>query len=306
MKFKHALIFPVFGREYCGDEVEILSRYSDEFKNLLKRATEGTGIDISCFDIINNNFLDDELKSQLMAYVFSCNVSDILKKKNIYGDYLAGYSMGLYAALYHAGVYSFEEGAYLIMKAYQTIISEIEKQRYGMGTIGGIDHDDLADIIAYHNSDTEIININSRHSFVISGKYEEVKTIVQHAFSEGALLARMLPVSVPYHSKYMMSASNKFKEYIVPLDFCNPVIPVVSLVDQRLITTSADVMQELINNIGDKINWYKTILKLCALEVKIMLECGAGKSLYKIGKFFDQEIKIYPLSRILQFIERII
>jgi len=299
-----ALIFPAFVSDYNGDEIILLEKYNIKFSKYLHNASSITGIDLTLFDIQENKFIDDELKSQLLAYIFSCCVSDILKQKNIEAKYVAGYSMGIYAALYHAGVYSFEVGAKLIQKAYQTIVDHKGNTEFGMGTIAGIDDDDLLSIIDQDQLDVEIINTNSRHSFVISGKLPDVEKIVQIAAQEGALLARKLPVTVPYHSRHMKQAANDFANYVHIQKFNNPQIPIVSLIDQRLIITQQDVCTELILNVSNKINWYKTMLKIAQLDARIMLECGAGKSLYKMSKFIDEELKVFPLNKLAQFLSR--
>jgi hypothetical protein len=36
-----------------------------------------------------------------------------------------------------------------------------------------------------------------------------------------------------------------------------------------------------------------------------MLECGAGKSLYKMSKFIDEDFKVYPLSKISNYLEKV-
>ncbi|MFH0864648.1 MAG: hypothetical protein V1904_00530 [Bacteroidota bacterium] len=299
-----ALIFPAFVSDYNGDEISFLARNNSHFDQYLESASIVTGIDLLSFDILHNKFLNDELKSQLLAYVFSCSVSDIIKEKNIRAGYIAGYSMGIYAGLYHTGVYSFDDGAKLIQKAYQIIVKHNGNVKFGMATIAGIDDDDLSDIIQQSQSDVEIINANSRHSFVISGKYHEIEKIVQAAILEGALLARILSVSVPYHSMHMKEAAGEFGRYIVMQKFQDSVVPIVSLIDQRLITATHDIRHELIMNISNKINWYRTMMKLACLDARVMLECGAGKSLYKMSKFMDEDIKVYPLNKMSNFIEK--
>lgn len=299
-----ALIFPAFVSDYHGDEISSISQYNQHFDQYLIKASNESGINLTSFDIQNNKFLNDELKSQLMAYVFSCCVSDIIKEKKIKANFVAGYSMGIYAALHHAGVFSFETGINLIRKAYDIIFQSKGETEYGMATIAGIDDDDLINIIKHEHSDAEIINANSRHSFVISGKYHEIERIVQASTNEGALLARILPVTVPYHSRHMKEGAKEFAIYVETQKFNDSDIPLVSLIDQRLITTAKDTKHELVLNISNKINWYKTQLKMAGTNTCIMLECGAGRSLYKMSKFIDKDIKVYPLNKISDFIEK--
>ncbi len=76
-------IFPAFVSEYSGNETEILREQSDDFDDLLKKASNHLGLDLTVFDIRNNNFQDHELNTQFMSYIFSCAVSDLLKSKKV-------------------------------------------------------------------------------------------------------------------------------------------------------------------------------------------------------------------------------
>ena len=114
-------IFPAFVSEYSGNEPEVLRRYSDDFDVLLKKASTHLGIHVTAFDILHNSFQDHELNTQFMSYIFSCAVSDILKSKHVKPNYISGYSMGLYAALYCGQAVTFTEGIDLIRKAFELI-----------------------------------------------------------------------------------------------------------------------------------------------------------------------------------------
>ncbi len=302
-KIKTAHLFPVFVSEYIGNEKKIISEYSNDFDSLLTSASKIVDCDLSDFNIQTNNFLSDELKSQYIAYIFSCAVSNILKQKNIVPDYVAGYSMGLYGALYHCRSISFDDGLKLIQNAYNIISNSINNEKFGMGIVAGLEYQDIDKIICQNSIDVEIVNTNSSNSYVISGIYSEIDKILFLAKQEGAIHTRLLPVSIPYHSKFLCDAAKKFNNYLKKVHIKPSLYALVSSIDQRIIKTKEDVEKELVRNINSKIYWLNTMLKMINLDVKVFIECGAGKGLYKIGKFIPGDFKIYSINKLGRFID---
>lgn len=295
-------LFPVFVNEYIGTEKHIVCNYSDDFDIFLKKASDTVDSSLLHFDINTNNFLSDELKIQYITYIFSCSISNILKKKNIMKGYTAGYSMGLYAALYHCNSISFEDGLMLIKNAFHFIKNSAGNNKFGMATIVGLDCNDIDNIISQNSKKVENICTNSPHNFVISGDYNEVNKILSIAKEEGALHVRLLPVTCPYHSKFTGNAANEFGNYIKEINISAPCSGIVSLIDQNIIKTTADVKNELVRNLNTRINWLKTMEKMINLNINTFIECGAGKALYKIGKFIEGDFKIYSINKLDEFV----
>ncbi len=75
-----SFIFPAFVSEYTGNETDILNQYSDNFEILLQKASHHLGADLTTFNIRHNNFMDHELNTQFISYIFGCAVSDIYNK----------------------------------------------------------------------------------------------------------------------------------------------------------------------------------------------------------------------------------
>ena len=84
-----------------------------------------------------------------MSYIFSCAVSDLLKSKQVYPDYISGYSMGIYAALYCGQSVTFTEGLDLIKKAFELIKLTTQEMDTGMASIVGVYRDGQIDSRSY-------------------------------------------------------------------------------------------------------------------------------------------------------------
>lgn len=298
---KIAAIFPAFGCKYLGNEREIFGEFSDDWMSLLDRAAMHVRLDTGAIISQRKGDFRDELQSQYAVYLYSCAFSNIIKRYSIFTDYSAGYSMGLYAALYHTESIDFEQGLDLIHAAYQHIKSATAKFKFGIGVISGLDKGDVSTLISEF-SDLEIINVNNKLSVLIAGFEKNVRKAVSLAREQGALNAHFLSFNSPYHSKFMNEAAHTFNKHLGSTVIRDPAHPVISTIDQRLVTSSADIINDMTDNICRNINWLDTMTSLINSGVDTFIECGPGKSLYKMARFIEGEFTVYTASTIRELI----
>jgi len=298
MRMKTAWIFPAFISEYIGNEDQILSLLSSDFDALLKRAAEVTQTDLNSFQMETNDFLAEENKNQYISYVFSCVVVNILKRRGLKPDFLSGLSMGIYAALYAGNSISYEDGLRCIKEAYELSDNRLNQYDFGMGAIIGLTHEELDNIIHSISNDVDIVNTNGLHSYVISGISSDVKQVALKARTEGAFHSGLLDVSCPYHSKFMKDVASEFHAYVNELSIETSEIPLVSLIDQSTFRYREEIAHELARNLDSEINWYRTMKTMIELGIETFIECGAGKSLYKMGKFIEGDFRILPINKL--------
>jgi len=295
---KTAWIFPAFISEYIGNEDQILSLLSSDFDALLKRAAEVTQTDLNSFQIETNDFLAEENKNQYISYVFSCAVVNILKRRGLKPDFLSGLSMGIYAALYAGNSISYEDGLRCIKEAHELSVNRLNQYDFGMGAIIGLTHEELDNIVLSISNDVDIVNTSGLHSYVISGISSDVKQVALKARTEGAFHSGLLDVSCPYHSKFMKDVASEFHAYVNEMSIETSEIPLVSLIDQSTFRYREEIAHELARNLDSEINWYLTMQTMIELGIQTFIECGAGKSLYKIGKFIEGDFSILPINKL--------
>lgn len=294
-----AFIFPAFISEYIGTEIQILNTLSGNFHQNLSIASNITGDDFSAFSISNTAFTEDELRSQLISYVFSCSLADALIDHGLKPDILAGYSMGIYAASYTGGVISFVEGVKLIKQAFLISKSVIGDTEYGMGSIIGLTYDETQSVINKYKLIAEIANTNSVHAHLITGTKEAVVGLLEKAKEIGALNTSMLNVSTPYHSKILKATKEEFQQFISDhINLQQSKYPLISSINQSLLSSIDDINIELSNNLFKRINWMATFNKLVNMGIQQFIECGAGKSLKNISRFIPGEFTVYPINKI--------
>ncbi len=294
---KTAFIFPAFGCRYLGNERDILNGMSGDLDELTSRAKTAVALDMHEFMACGDGNFTRELQSQYAVYIYSCALSNTLKRSGLHTDFVAGYSMGLYAALFHAESIIFEQGLDLITRAYDGIRSVTADLQFGVGVISGLSQADVRNLIDGHH-DIEIINVNNRHNLLISGYESSVKKILSLAREQGALNNKYLTFHSPYHSRFMDRAAKEFREYCSTMTIYDPLYPVISTVDRREITSWQDVSRDLSDNINRNINWLETMNFMIGAGVDAFVECGPGKSLYRMAKFIDGNFDVYNLNNL--------
>ena len=295
-----AHLFPAFVPEYLGIETDLIGQHILHHK--LEKASAFLGCDLTGFDIVNHNYLDDPLKSQYITYVMSCCVSDILHNRHKTPSYVASFSMGIYAALYHCKAISFETGLQMIRTAYDCIEKTLPEIPMGMCVIGGLSLEDINLLINPNANEVGIINQNSEFSFILSGHREALLKITEQAKTEGAMQARLLPVVHPYHSSMLKKASENFNLKLETMTINDSVYPLVSAINQNIIYKKKDIISELASNLSQPFHWWTTFKFLLSKNVNLFIECGAGESLYKVGKFIEGDFSVINLKKIGKFI----
>ncbi len=294
-----AFVFPAFVRDYHDDKSPVIKGFSNLFHRYLILASEIVDRDLSFFHPENQTFLDHELRTQYMAFIYGCSISEILQEREIHPKILCGYSMGIYSALVHGGAISFENGLLLIRNAFQEISYTTMTGRFGMAGIIGLTEPDIQNILK-SLPDVEITNQNSSFSFVLSGRQRDLEIALDAAREEGAFHARMLNVTVPYHSHLLKSAALQFAKFVYTLDIYTLKTPLISVLNQEILHSQEDIKTELVENIYKHFNWYATQLKMLNIGMTLFIECGPGKSLKKNSKFIDGNYQFLSMDEVLK------
>jgi len=126
------------------------------------------------------------------------------------------------------------------------------------------------------------------------------------AINEGALKTKLIPTKIPFHSTIIKDASKDIREKISDNDIKDSAVKLISAHDQRTYYKQGEIIEEIIKNISNNINWLKTFKKLLSLKYKIFIETGPGESLTKIAKFIEGDFKIYAINKLDQIINELI
>ena len=198
-------------------------------------------------------------------------------------DYLAGHSLGEYNALLAAGVYDFLTGLRLVKKRGELMS---QARNGGMGAVIGLDADAIVRVIADSGlNGIDVANFNSPAQTVVSGPVDEIQRAGPLFEAAGARMFMPLPVSAAFHSRYMADAAKAFADFLAPMTFSAPEVPVVANVTAQPYPTadaSTSTKSLLVDQITHSVQWTQSVRYLIANGVAQFSEMGPGNVLARL------------------------
>jgi [acyl-carrier-protein] S-malonyltransferase len=282
--------------ENCHPEPDLLG-YDDEVAGFLAQASRVVEIDPGKFqqhgELVLGDGLQDDLQEQYACYVDSCAVGSLLKKRHIDCDYVAGYSMGLFAALYHSGAVSFADGLRLTHTTSTLAHQAVDDGQYGMGVVVGLTADQVGRLIAQHCPQVEVADVCGPHVVIASGRRSDLERLLEVCLSDGSLHARLLPVTIPFHCSLLRGVEGRMRGFIRQIQIRPPTCGVVSCVNQQVLSTEEDVREEAVANVWHPIRWFQTMRRLLELGVGVFVECGLSDRLCELARNLEGDYQIY-------------
>jgi len=294
---KVAFLFPAFSMKYRDASPKPVDGYADEVARLLTRASAVVEIDQRKFEVPGEFDLDHELQDDLqehyVSYVESCALASLLERRGMRCDFVAGYSMGLFAALHHGAAVSFEDGLQLLHQVCTFAHEAVEGGAYGMGVVVGLTADEIAALIAQNCPEVEVADVCAPRVVIASGTRGDLGKLFEVSEAKGSLHSRFLPVTIPFHSVFLREAEDRIRRFLGQIDIRTPACGIVSGVNQRVLVSEEDVKAEAVGNLWQPLRWYKTMRRLLDLEVDVFLECGLSDSLCTLARNVEGDFQTY-------------
>jgi malonyl CoA-acyl carrier protein transacylase len=209
--------------------------------------------------------------------------------------FLAGHSLGEYNALLAAGVFDFLTGLRLVKKRGELMS---QAKNGAMGAVIGLDADRIPKVIKENGlAGIDIANFNSPSQTVVSGPAEDIKRAGPVFEQCGAQMFIPLPVSAAFHSRYMANAASAFAEFLGPMNFSAPRIPVVANVTSQPYpteTASESIKLLLVKQITHSVQWLQSIRFLLNQGVTQFNELGPGNVLTRMVHQIQQDAVSMP------------
>jgi len=252
-------LFEGQGAQRTGMGAKLLDKYQD----YVKQANDILGYSLRELILENkDNRLNETLYEQPALYVVEClSYLDYLdKNNNIKPDYVAGHSVGEYAALFAAGVFDFVTGLRLVAHRSKLMA---DVKHGGMLAIVGLHKDEIESVLDRDGlKNITLASFNTDNEIILSGDEKNLRT-AQAIFEPQARLCIKLKVGGPFHSQFMKPVAELFKGYLEDFTLNDPTIPVMSNVTGFPYAGGGDIAKEnLVQQIYKPVYWHDVIMYL--------------------------------------------
>jgi [acyl-carrier-protein] S-malonyltransferase len=200
--------------------------------------------------------------------------------------FVAGHSVGEYAALAAAGSLSVADAVRLVRTRGQAMQRAVPVGMGAMAALLGVDFEQAA-AIAAEAAQGELVqaaNDNGGGQVVVSGHRTAVERAVEVAKAKGVRRAMLLPVSAPFQSALMQPAAEVMAEALAKVTIKPPVVPLVANVTAGPVTDPAQILRGLVEQVTGTVRWRESVAFMASAGVTNFYEVGSGRVLAGLVK----------------------
>ncbi|ABK44383.1 [Acyl-carrier-protein] S-malonyltransferase [Magnetococcus marinus MC-1] len=217
------------------------------------------------------------------------------QQSDLQADFVAGHSLGEYAAICAAGGLSFADAIRLTRLRGDAMQKAVP---VGVGAMAAMLNMEAALVEEVCQAASQALgqvcvpaNYNTPAQIVISGDKAAVEHAVALAKERGAKRCVMLSVSAPFHCPLMQPAADAMAQALAQTPMQDLSIPLVANVNAGITTDAETVRQQLVAQVCGSVRWEASIRAMIAQGVDRFVEIGTGKVLTGMLKRIDGSVR---------------
>ncbi|MDY5306063.1 ACP S-malonyltransferase [Fusobacterium gastrosuis] len=293
---KIAFVYPGQGTQYVGMGKELYEN-NERARLLFDKIFSSLDIDLKkvMFEGPEETLKSTEY-TQPAIVGLSLVLTELLKERGIRPNYVAGHSVGEFAAFGGAEYLSLEEAVKLVAKRGEIMKKVAAKVDGTMAAILGLDSGKIQEVLRNISGVAEAVNFNEPNQTVIAGTREAIEAACVALKEAGAKRAMPLAVSGPFHSSLMKEAGEELKKYADKLNFNIGEIKIIANTTATFLDSNEETKDEIYRQSFGPVKWIDTINKLKAEGVTKIYEVGPGKVLAGLIKKIDKDIEVINID----------
>lgn len=298
-----SLIFPGQGSQAVGMGQALAHSY-DEAKQVFAAVDDALNQNLSAlmWDGPEDELtLTENAQPALMAV--SMAVVRVLEARGLdiasQASYLAGHSLGEYAALTAGGAIELQDTARLLKLRGQAMQRAVPVGVGAMAALLGLEFDAVVEIAAQATQGDEICgaaNDNANGQVVISGHAVAVARAIDLAKESGAKRAMQLPVSAPFHCALMQPAADEMQAALQDVEIKAPCVPIIANVTAEPVSDAEAIRGLLVEQVTGSVRWRESMIWLAEHDAGDLLELGSGKVLTGMARRIDPRLTAKALN----------
>ena len=195
--------------------------------------------------------------------------------------FVAGHSLGEYSALCAARALSLSDTAKLLRVRGEAMQAAVPVGQGAMAALIGVDLEGAQKAIDATPGDgiCDIANDNAPGQVVISGAKDRVEAVCAGAKTFGAKMAKLLPVSAPFHSSLMQPAADRMAEALAAVTINAPATTLVANVTAGEALSPDAIRDLLVKQVTGRVRWTESVAYMVDKGCGTFVEIGSGKVL---------------------------
>jgi malonate decarboxylase epsilon subunit len=248
-------------------------------RGMISQATEVLGRDV--LELDTPEALGSTVAAQLALLVVGATAARILVEEGGEPDFVAGHSVGAFAAAVAAGALAYPDALRLVDLRARTML-EAYPHGYGMGVVVGLDERTVSRLAAEActpKAPVHASNVNAPLQVSVSGAEGALEQVLALARGHGARRTRRLPVAAPSHTRLMAPVAAELESALsnVPMD--RPTVPYLSNVGGRALRDPEEIRDDLARSVERPVRWHDATTLLFELGVRLFVELPPGRVL---------------------------
>jgi [acyl-carrier-protein] S-malonyltransferase len=193
--------------------------------------------------------------------------------------FVAGHSVGEYAALVAAGVIDLAAALRLVARRGELMAAADDDG--AMAAVLGLDRETVAATVETVASPADLVvaNDNAPGQVVISGRRAAITAAADALRAAGAKRVLPLPVSGAFHSPRMADVADRLAEAFEAETWSDARVPVISNVTAEPETDAERIRALLAEQVRSPVEWVASVERLVREGVDEVVELGPGSAL---------------------------
>ena len=239
----------------------------------IEQASAALGEDVRLLDSVAA--LQDTRAVQLCLLIAGVAAARLLGERGHRPDYVAGLSIGAYAAAVVADALGFADAVRLVALRGE-LMQRAYPHGYGMTAILGLDQARIEGLLADAEGPVYLANINAETQLVIAGSDAAMARLAEHARALGAGAAKRLAMSVPSHCELLAAPARELAAAFAQVELRAPRVRYLSGSSARLIRDPETLRDDLAMNMSRVVDWQATLTTAYERGVRLHLELPPG------------------------------
>ncbi|MDB6169392.1 MAG: Malonyl CoA acyl carrier protein transacylase [Verrucomicrobia bacterium] len=277
-----AFLFPGQGAQAAG-----MLRALPRHPAIVATLAEANG-ELKCAtaDLDSADALSSTEGSQIALFIAGVAGARALAAESVRPDFVAGMSVGAFAAAVVAGALDFPS-ALLLVRTRGRLMRAAYPTGHGMAAVVGLNEGTVGALVGAVStpaSPVYLANVNAPDQMVISGADAAIAAVLATARKRGARRTQRLDVTVPSHTPLFRDAAAQLMKVAATVAMKDASIPYLENRGARAITDAEKIRADLAGNLAVAVRWHDMVQGVLERGVRVLVEMPPGATLTDLAK----------------------